>query len=140
MPRRLGSSLLAIGIATISGFAALVGLVWGFGLKCDDSCGEAPPWRDDPSAWQWNALGAVAIGGFVCSLLLVAAVVSRRRALASAALVSWGFLAVAFLTLFRGSGLTSHAERGWLGFVGVAIAGLTTIALMPPRNRLSPGL
>src|SRR2546428_9963369 len=82
MPRRSVSVLLAIGIAPVSGFAALMGTVWGFGLKCDDSCSTAPPWRDDPSAWQWNALGVVALGGFVSSLALISLVTSRRRTLA----------------------------------------------------------
>jgi hypothetical protein len=134
MPRRSGSVLLAIGTATISGFAALIGTVWGFGLKCDDACGAAPPWRDDSSALQWNALGVVAIGGFVASLALVAFVATRRRTLAFAALVSWGLLAVAFLTLLRDSGLTSRPERGWLGIAGVAIAGLAATALTPPSG------
>ena len=103
MFRRVGSFLLPIGLAAISGFAALVGVLWGFGLKCDDSCGTPPPWRNDPNAWQWNAFGAVAVGGFVCSLILVAAVAFRRRSLASAALASWGILALAFLTLLSGA-------------------------------------
>ena len=126
--------MLAIAIVAISGFGALVGAFWGFGLQCDDSCGTPPPWRDDPNAWQWDAMGVVAIGGFVCSLVFVATVAARRRTLASAVFVSWGALAIAFLRLFKDSGLTSHAERGWRGLTAVVIAGLVAIALTPTRK------
>ena len=135
MPQRLGSFVLALAVATTSGYAALTGLVWGFGLKCDDSCSEPPPWRDDPNAWQWDALGVVALGGFACSLIFLVAVAAGRRTIASTAFVSWGLLAVAFLMLFRDSGLTSHAERGWVGLAGIAIAGAVAIALRSPRKR-----
>jgi hypothetical protein len=135
MTQRVGALLLTTVVATISGLAALVGAFWGFNLKCDDSCSVAPPWRNDPSAWQWNALGVVAVGGFVSSLVLVALVAARRRSLAGAALVSWGLFAVGFVTLFRASGMTSHAERGWLAIVGVAVAGFAAIALTPRRDR-----
>jgi hypothetical protein len=108
---------------------ALIGLLWGFTLKCDDSCSAPPPWRDDPNAWQWNALGAVALGGFVCSAVFVAAIALRWRTVASAVLVSWGVLAAAFLMLFDSSGLTSHVERGWLGLAALAMCGLAAIAL-----------
>lgn len=38
MVRRAGAFLLAMGIVVASCFAALIGLLWGFELKCDDSC------------------------------------------------------------------------------------------------------
>jgi hypothetical protein len=138
MARLGGSLVLATGVAGISGLGALLGMLWGFGLKCDDSCGTPPPWRENPSAWQWDALGIVGIAGFVCALGLLAAVALRRRPIALAALVSWALLAGAFIRLFRESGLTSHAERGWAGLPAVVIAGLGAIALTPPREKPAP--
>jgi uncharacterized BrkB/YihY/UPF0761 family membrane protein len=136
--RRFASSVLAIGIAAISGFVALLGLVWGFALKCDDSCGTPPPWRDDPNAWQWNALGWVGIAGFVCAFLFFVAVVLRRRLVAWAALIVWTAVAVAFLEFFGEAGLTSQHERGRLGLAAALLAGVTAIALTPTRKRRHP--
>jgi hypothetical protein len=78
MARRLGSLALAIGIVTVSVFGMLIGAFWGFGLQCDDSCGEPPPWRDDPNAWQWEALGILGIAGLACGLGFLLAVGLRR--------------------------------------------------------------
>jgi hypothetical protein len=135
MPRRFASFALSATVATVSGFAALSGLFWGFGLKCDDSCGDPPPWRDDVNAWQWEALGVVGVVAFGCSLVFVVALAAGRRTLASLALTAWVLAAVAYLVLFRDSGLTSHAGRGWLGLAIVAGAGVVAIASRPPRAR-----
>jgi hypothetical protein len=135
MPRRFASFALSAAVATVSGFAALIGLFWGFGLKCDDSCGDPPPWRDDVNAWQWDALGAIGMGALVCSLVFVVTLAAGRRMLASLALAAWGLAALVFLMLFRDSGLTSHAGRGWLGLAVVAGAGVAAIASRPPRAR-----
>jgi hypothetical protein len=129
MPRRLGSVSLAIGLATASGFGALVGSTWGFGLKCDDSCGTPPPWREDPNAWQWGAFGWVAIGGFLCALVFLIVVVLRRKLVAGVALSSWAVLAVAFLKLLRDSGLTSHPGRGWITLAALLLVGVGAVAL-----------
>jgi hypothetical protein len=134
MPERVASFVLAIAVVGITGFAALIGLLWGFGLKCDDSCSAPPPWRNDPSAWQWSALGTIGIGGFGASLIFVVAVAAGRRITASVALALWALLAVAFLRLFRDAGLTSHSGRGWLGVAGAAIAGAAAIALRRPPD------
>ena len=133
MARRAGAFLLATGIVAVSCFAALVGLLWGFGLKCDDSCSIGPHWREDPQAWQWDAFGFIGLAGLGCALVLLAAVVFRLRWLAVLVLTAWGGLAWAFMTLFRDSGLTSNAERGWLTIVLLLLAGAATIALTPPR-------
>jgi hypothetical protein len=86
---RAGGILLAAAIAAASGFGALFGSLWGFGLKCDDSCSTLPPWRNDRDAWQWDALGTVAVVGFACSLFVVAALVLRRRRSGLASLAVW---------------------------------------------------
>jgi len=137
--RLIGSLVLALAIAAVSGFAALVGTLWGFGLKCDDSCSSLPPWRNDPDAWQWNALGWIGLGAFACSLIFLVAVAAGRRTIASVALVSLGLLAAAFLVLFRDSGLTSHAGLGWAVIALAAVAGAVAIALRSPHKRHPPG-
>jgi hypothetical protein len=134
MAQRVGAVVLAIGIAAVSGFGALVGTAWGFGLKCDDSCGTPPPWRDDPNAWQWGALGWVAIGGFLCALLLVLVVALGRTVAAAAALGSWTILGFLFLKLLRDSGLTSNPGRGWMALSALALAGMIAVALTSPTS------
>jgi hypothetical protein len=69
MARRTSSLVLAASIAAASGFGALIGMFWGFGLKCDDSCSSGPLWRDDPDAPQWHMFGSVGIAGFACALV-----------------------------------------------------------------------
>jgi hypothetical protein len=132
MARRAGAFLLATGIVAAS-FAALSGMLWGFDLKCDDSCSIGPRWRDDPQSWQWNAFGIAGLAGFGCALVLLAGIVFRLRWLAVCMLTAWAGLAWAFMTLFRDSGLTSNAERGWLTVVLLLLAGAAAIALTPPR-------
>lgn len=113
----------------------LLGVLWGFSLKCDDSCGTPPPWRDDPDAWQWNAIGVLAIAGLACALAFFAAVALRWKIAAFAALVAWAVVAGVFLNLFSDSGLTSHAERGWGALLVLVTAGLAAIGLVPRRRR-----
>ena len=65
MARRILALVFAFAIGLVSAGAGFVGIVWGFGLKCDDSCGEPPPWRDDQDAWQWSALGWTGVAAAV---------------------------------------------------------------------------
>jgi hypothetical protein len=104
--RRLVLILLALLIVLVSGWAAFVGTFWGFGLKCDDSCSTLPGWQEDADAWQWSALGWSSIGTFVCALLLLGALIARRRALAWVAAGGSVALGLAFLALLDDSGLT----------------------------------
>lgn len=134
MARRAGAFLLATGIVAASCFAALIGMLWGFELRCDDSCSIAPHWREDPESWQWNAFGIAGLVGLGCALVLLAAVLFRLRWLAVCALTAWAGLAWGFMTLFRDSGLTSNAERGWLTIALLLVAGAVAIALTPPRT------
>ena len=126
MARRVGASLLAMGIVAVSCFAALIGMLWGFELKCDDSCSIGSHWRESPESWQWEAFGYAGLAALGCALVL--------RWLAFFALVAWAGLAWEFMTLFRDSGLTSNAERGWLAIVFLLLVGAVAIALTPPRT------
>jgi hypothetical protein len=119
----------------MSGFAALVGALWGFGLKCDDSCGGVTRWRDNPDAWQWNALGTVGLVGFACAVALLVAVAARRRGLASAAALVWCLLAVGFLGFFHESGLNSNEQQAWFGLAGAVLACVLAIASIPIREQ-----
>jgi hypothetical protein len=134
MARRADAFLLATGIAAASCLAALIGLLWGFGLKCDDSCSIGPHWREDPQAWQWDAFGIAGLAGLGCAVVLLGAVAFRLRWLAVCVLIAWAGVAWAFMALFRDSGLTSNAERGWLTIVLLLLAGAVAIALTPPRT------
>jgi hypothetical protein len=127
--RRALPLLLVAPCATASGFAALIGTFWGFGLTCDDTCGTAPPWRDDPNAWQWGVLAVASLAVLATGLLLAAAVAFRRPLIAGAVLVSWTIASVVFLSLFDDSGLTSHVERGWVGVGALFSAAAGAIAL-----------
>ncbi len=132
MARRTIALLLAGAIGIASAFAALLGSFWGFALTCDDSCGTPPPWRDDPDAWQWGALAAVALAAFAVALVFVVAIALRRRLLGSAVLLGWVVAASVFLNLFRDAGLTSNPGRGWAGLTVLAVAGLVAVALTRP--------
>jgi hypothetical protein len=133
--QRLSALAVALGVTAISGFGAVVGAFWGFGLKCDDSCGTPPPWRDDPDAWQWDALGVVAIAGFGFALLLLVGVALQWRLFSVASLLAWAVLAAWFIVLLDESGLTANPARGWAGLVVAALSAAAAIALTPSRRR-----
>jgi hypothetical protein len=134
MLQRLGSLALSVGLVVVSAVGALAGVFWGFGLRCDDSCGTPPPWRDDPDAWQWEALGWVALGGFAFALVFLTLVAARLRAAAFAALAGWATLAGVYLDLLRDSGLMSRVEEGWLALSALVVAGVVAMVLTPSRR------
>ena len=127
-----------MGIVAVSCFAALIGMLWGFELKCDDSCSIGSHWRESPESWQWEAFGYAGLAALGCALVLLGAIAFRLRWLAFFALVAWAGLAWEFMTLFRDSGLTSNAERGWLAILLLLLAGAVAIALTPPRSPRTP--
>ena len=102
---RLGTAFLTLGLVALSGWGALVGITFGFGLKCDDRCSTLGSWRDDPQAWQWQAFGFAGIGLFLSALVLLGAVVLGRTRAAVAAFVAWALIGLAFAALLDGSGL-----------------------------------
>ena len=132
--RRVLALLLALGVAVASGFGALVGVLWGFGLKCDDACSPSSPrWRDHLDAWQWDAIGWLALAGLGCSLVFAVAVLLGRTRLSALAIGLWGAIGGAYLSLFAGSGLSSHDLRVWFVFAGLVAAGATSVALLGAR-------
>jgi hypothetical protein len=75
-------------------------------LRCDDSCGTPPPWREDPDAWQWSALGRVSLVGLGLAVLVLIGIAGRRTKLAWLAAATWAVTGVVFLVLLDESGLT----------------------------------
>lgn len=135
MLQRFAAVALALALVAVSAGAALVGAFWGFGLKCDDSCSSAPGWREDPNAWQWNALGNAGITALLCSAIFIVSIAAGKRTLASLALGLWAVSAISFLSLLRDSGLTSHEERGWVGLLALSIICVAAVAMTPRRGR-----
>ena len=102
---RVALLLLAIGLAVLSGWAALVGMLWGFGLQCDESCSTpAQSWSDDPGAWQWAAFGWAGIALLALAVAGLVLVARRRRAVAPV-YAAWAVAGTAFLALLFGSDL-----------------------------------
>jgi hypothetical protein len=135
--QRLPSLALSIVVLAVSGWGALAGSFFGFAMKCGDSCGTPPPWHEDPSAWQWEAFGWVAVGGLFAAFVFVIAVALRRTLGASLALGSWAVLAIVFLKLLADSGLTSHPVRGWLALGALVLVGVAAIGLARPRDEFT---
>jgi MYXO-CTERM domain-containing protein len=103
---RLGLILAALALVVLSGWGALAGMLWGFSLKCDDSCNNlGRSWRDDPDSWQWTALGWSSLALFALALAVLAFVVRRRGDYATAAFAAWVVAATAFFVFFSNSGL-----------------------------------
>lgn len=102
---RVSALLLALGLAVLSGWAALLGMVWGFSLQCDDSCSTpAGDWHDDPDAWQWSALGWTGIALFALAVVGLVLVALRRGA-AAPVFAAWAVAGAAFLALLLDSDL-----------------------------------
>jgi hypothetical protein len=135
MAQRITALVLALGIAAAGGFGALVGVTWGFGFKCGDSCSSGPRWRDDPESWQWETFAMLGIAGFVCSLLFLAGVALGWRWFAAALLAGWGVLAGVFMSYFLDSGLSSSAGRAWAAVAALLLSGIAAIALRGAKTR-----
>ena len=96
--RRAVAVLFSLVIVGVSLIGAYLGIVFGFALQCDDSCGQGGGWRHDPHAWQWQLLGW---SGLVCLGLAFTLLVATRRAEAGSppSPFSAGAFAVTFLVL-----------------------------------------
>jgi hypothetical protein len=91
--------VLALVPLGFSGVVFLGSLLWGLGLRCDDSCGGGD-WRRTEDAWQWNVLPVLGSLTLICGLALVVCV--------------WrGWVTGAFASLVAGT-LTVLAAGTWL--------------------------
>jgi hypothetical protein len=104
------SLLFAAGAWFCSGWALLVGVVWGLGLKCDDSCSSRDGWRGDPDAWQWYSIAALGALTFLAGTALFV-FVWRRRPLRAAAVVLIGMASAALLMGVFSSDWIEHLDR-----------------------------
>ena len=135
MAQRILALALALGVAAAGGFGALVGVTFGFGLKCGDSCSVGPRWRDDPDSWQWETFGMLGIAGFVSGVLFLAAVALGWRWVSVALLACCGVLASVFISYFLDSGLSSNAGRAWTAVAALLLAGIAAIVLRGAKTR-----
>lgn len=94
--------LTGVGIALV---AAAHGLFWLFisAWQCDESCaypdahGHYPAdatWHQIPGAWEWSALGAMGVIGFLLAVGFAIAFAARRPRLAPALAVAAAVAAI----------------------------------------------
>jgi hypothetical protein len=138
-----GLSLLLAALAWFcSGWALLVGVVWGLGLKCDDSCSSSEGWRGDPDAWQWYGVAGLGVLTFICGAALFVFVWRRRPLLATGAVIV-GFASAAFLTGVFSTPWIDHLDRRspaeLLLMTASAFAPVLAVLLTPPRTRNAGG-
>jgi hypothetical protein len=86
------------------------GLVWGLGLKCDDSCSAHEGWRGDPDAWQWDGIAALGCLAFIAGAAFFVLIWRRRPWLATAAIVV-GFASVLAMVKPLTSEWIDHLDR-----------------------------
>jgi archaellum biogenesis protein FlaJ (TadC family) len=126
--KRVWSIVLAVAVVALALVYGLLGIVLA-ALTCDESCEDPPEvWRDDPSAWQWDALAAFGLAAVAASIVFLVAIALRRRYMGWIALVSTGLAVAGFVAIETASGL------GILGLVTVALVGGGAIALLPERE------
>lgn len=134
------SLLLALAAWACSSVALLAGLLWGLGLKCDDSCSEGPGWGEDPDAWQWNGIAALGVLTFLAGGALFLFVWRRRPVLAAGAILV-GFIAVGVLTSALSSEWLDHLDRrspGELILIGAGIFAPILAVLLTVPGRPVP--
>jgi hypothetical protein len=103
---RLGTIGRVVTGVAVSLAAGLHGFFWLFvsAWQCDESCdypdahGHYPAdatWHQIPGAWEWSALGAMGVIGFLLAVGFAIAFVARRRTTASALAVAAAVVAIA---------------------------------------------
>jgi hypothetical protein len=141
MSRRLALSL-AFGSWFCSGWALLVGVVWGLGLRCDESCGSNSGWQGDPVAWEWYGVAALGVVAFLGGGALVFSV-WQRRPVAAAVAVAVGYGAVLILVGGLSAEWIHHLDRRSPGELLAMAAGvfapiLAVLLTVPARPRPVP--
>lgn len=89
-------SLVLLGLSLI---ATLYGVAYGFGLKCDESCGQGRGWKYDADAWQWQLLGWSGLALLTLAIVVFVATLARRGWIALAAFLGWYAFAMTSLVL-----------------------------------------
>jgi hypothetical protein len=118
----------------------LVGLLWGLGLKCDESCGDGSGWQDNPDAWQWYALAVAGVDIFAIGVAFVFLVWRGRASWAALAYTVGVVATLWFLTGFTSDWLDhldrrSPNELAFLALVLVAPLAALLAARRPGRLR-----
>lgn len=138
----MASRLLCLVLAFVawfcSGWALLIGVVWGLGLKCDDSCSSSDGWRGDPDAWQWYGVAGLGALSFACGAAFFV-FVWRRRPLFATAVMVVGFASAAFLTGVFSTEWIDHLDRRSPGelllITASAFAPVLAVLLSVPDRR-----
>jgi hypothetical protein len=113
----------------------LIGLFWGGGLRCDESCG-GEGWTQSRDAWQWDIVVALGVAAFLCGTLLVTAVAFGRRGVAASALVGGLASTVALLTMLSPQWLEHAGRNGRTTFLAVVVVGAAIIGVsLTPKRR-----
>lgn len=82
-----------------SGVLLLGSLLFGLGLKCDESC-YGDGWRHDSSAWQWNLIPLAGAVAFASATAFVVYVWRRRPFAALLTLVTGAGAALVSVSIF----------------------------------------
>jgi hypothetical protein len=133
MPRRLGSLLLTLPLVLATGVGGLLAWIYGFGLQCDESCGDGDDWGSDPKAWQWDALGWSGVAAVAAALALVAGVAVGNKGIAVKAFCAWVGTGAAFVYFF--SGAEGNLELPLVVLVLVGALGAAGVRLLPATRR-----
>jgi hypothetical protein len=136
---RVLALILALAAWVCSGVALLLGLVWGLGLKCDESCDDGGGWKNNPDAWQWYGVAGLGVLSFVAGSAFVV-FVWRRKPLAATVAVVVGFAAAAALLNPLSSEWIDHLDRRSPGelllMVSAVFAPILALLLsVEPRRR-----
>ena len=138
--RPSGLAVLLAAVPWVFSAVVLLGsLLFGFGLKCDESC-YGGGWRHEASAWQWNLIPLAGVIAFASTTAFVVYVWRRRPWTALAALVIGTGSALASVSIFAPIS-RDDLERHPLvaGACAVIIlVGLFSVLLSTPTER-DPG-
>lgn len=130
MGSRIAGALLALVLWAASGVVGLFGLYVFAGLRCDESC-DGPGWRDDPDAWQWNALAGVSVTLSVVATAFAFAL-ARPSRLASV-LLAIHTLLVGLAAWGWQDGLSASAVV-WPIAIGLELVGLAALRATTRRS------
>jgi hypothetical protein len=75
-----------------------VGVAYGFGFKCDESCGQGREgWKYDADAWQWQFLGWWGLALLTLAIVVFVANLAGRSWIASAAFLGWSAFVLTYV-------------------------------------------